>query len=78
MSVLVIVAIAAAGVALAIVLAYVPMRILLTQMAKHVTEPIREFIQRQRDRRREARDTPDRRHAEGEVTAEPAPPRSSV
>ena len=67
MSVLVILVIAAAAVALAIVLAYLPMRILLTQMAKRVTEPIREFIQRQRDRRRVTRDTPDRRHVEGDV-----------
>ena len=44
--------------ALALALAYVPMRLLLGQMARNVSQ----FIQRQRDRRREARGTPDRRH----------------
>ena len=47
----------ALGIALAIVLAYVPMQLLMSQMAKHV----RQFIQRQRDRRALARNTPDRR-----------------
>jgi hypothetical protein len=53
--------IAAAAVLLALGLAYLPMRILLTQMAKSVAAPIRDFIQRQRDRRTMARETPDRR-----------------
>jgi len=53
--------IAAAAVLLALGLAYLPMRILLAQMAKSVAEPIREFIQRQRDRRAMTRTTPDRR-----------------
>lgn len=44
--------------AIALALAYVPMRLLLGQMAKNVSN----FIQRQRERRRETRDTPDRRH----------------
>jgi uncharacterized membrane protein YciS (DUF1049 family) len=48
----------AVALGLAIALAYVPMRLLLAQMAKNVTQ----FIQRQRDRRREERGTPDRRH----------------
>jgi hypothetical protein len=61
MSLLVILIIASTAVLLALGLAYLPMRILLTQMAKRVTEPIREFIQRQRDRRALARGTPDRR-----------------
>ena len=52
----------AAAVALGIALAYVPMRLLLSTMAKN----IREFIQRQRDRRAVARDTPDRRKVEAE------------
>jgi uncharacterized membrane protein len=43
---------------LGLALAYVPMRLLLGQMARNITQ----FIQRQRDRRREARGTPDRRH----------------
>ena len=47
----------AAGIALAIALAYVPMRLLISQMAKNV----RQFIQRQRDRRAMDRHTPDRR-----------------
>ena len=38
-------------------LAWLPMRILLGQMARNVTS----FIQRQRDRRSAARETPDRR-----------------
>jgi hypothetical protein len=61
MSTLVILIIVAAAVLLALGLAYVPMRVLLAQMAKSVAEPIREFIQRQRDRRAMARTTPDRR-----------------
>lgn len=43
--------------ALALALAYVPMRLLVGQMGRN----IRTFIQRQRDRRRVDRDTPDRR-----------------
>lgn len=43
--------------AIAIGLAYVPMRLLVGQMARNV----RQFIQRQRDRRAVARETPDRR-----------------
>lgn len=48
----------AVALAIGLALAYVPMRLLLGQMARNVSQ----FIQRQRDRRREARDTPDRRH----------------
>ncbi|PYQ29610.1 MAG: hypothetical protein DMF56_11645 [Acidobacteria bacterium] len=48
----------AVALALSIALAYLPMRLLVGQMARNV----REFIQRQRDRRRTERDTPDRRH----------------
>lgn len=43
---------------LSVALAYLPMRLLLGQMARNV----RQFIQRQRDRRRMERGTPDRRH----------------
>lgn len=43
--------------AIALGLAYVPMRLLVGQMARNV----RQFIQRQRDRRAVARTTPDRR-----------------
>ena len=60
-SVIGILIIAAAAVILALGLAYLPMRILVTQIAKKVAEPIRDFMQRQRDRRALARDTPDRR-----------------
>ncbi|HUP62042.1 MAG TPA: hypothetical protein VNA69_16665 [Thermoanaerobaculia bacterium] len=42
---------------LGIALAYLPMRLLVGQMARN----IRQFIQRSRDRRNEARGTPDRR-----------------
>ena len=48
----------AVALAIGLALAYVPMRLVLGQMARNVSQ----FIQRQRDRRREARDTPDRRH----------------
>ena len=54
---LVIVLFLAIALLVAIGLAYVPMRLLVGQMARN----IQQFIQRQRDRRREARDTPDRR-----------------
>jgi hypothetical protein len=43
--------------AVALGLAYVPMRLLLGRMAANVTT----LIQRQRERRRVARETPDRR-----------------
>jgi len=46
--------------AIGLALAYVPMRLLLGQMARNITT----FIQRQRDRRRVDRDTPDRRQVE--------------
>jgi hypothetical protein len=48
----------AVALAFSIALAYVPMRLLLGQMARN----IQHFIQRQRDRRRLERGTPDRRH----------------
>ena len=48
---------------LALALAYLPMRLLVAQMARGIAAPIREFIQRQRDRRARARETPDRRNA---------------
>jgi uncharacterized protein YqfA (UPF0365 family) len=61
MSVVVTLIVAAAAVVLALLFAYVPMRLLVAQMAKAVAAPIRELIQRQRDRRALARGTPDRR-----------------
>ena len=60
-SLLVILVIVVAAVALALGLAYVPMRLLVGSMAKRVAQPIRDFIQRQRDRRALERATPDRR-----------------
>ncbi|HSP13429.1 MAG TPA: hypothetical protein VLV78_01605 [Thermoanaerobaculia bacterium] len=56
-SVLVTLLVVAAAVALGIALAYLPMRLLLT----HIANNVREFIERQRERRRIARETPDRR-----------------
>lgn len=47
----------AVTVILGIALAYVPMRLLVGQIARNV----RQFIQRSRDRRHEMRGTPDRR-----------------
>jgi len=47
----------AAAIALGLALAYLPMRLLISQMAKNV----KQFMQRQRERRRQDRDTPDRR-----------------
>ena len=61
MSVVITLAIVAVALILALLFAYVPMRLLLAQMAKAVAAPIRELIQRQRDRRAMARGTPDRR-----------------
>lgn len=57
MSSLVTVLVVVAALVLALALAYVPMRLLVGQIARNV----RQFIQRQRDRRTEARATPDRR-----------------
>ena len=63
MSSLVTIFVIAAAVALAIGLAYVPMRLLVTTIARNV----KQFIQRQRDRRATARETPDRRKLETEA-----------
>ena len=69
MSSIVTLAVIAAAVVLGIALAYVPMRLLLAQIAKNVSS----FIQRQRDRRRTARATPDRRKEEDVQATTPAP-----
>lgn len=50
----------AVAIVIALGLAYVPMRLLVGQMARNV----RQFIQRQRDRRTVARATPDRRRVD--------------
>lgn len=47
-----------AALAIALALAWIPMRLLLGRMARDISN----FIQRQRDRRRVERGTPDRRH----------------
>jgi hypothetical protein len=57
MSTIVILLIAALAVIVAIGLAYLPLRLLVEHMARHV----REIIQRQRERRVGHRETPDRR-----------------
>ncbi len=57
MSTILAIVVAAAALALALALAYVPMRLLLEQIARNV----RQFIERQRDRRHAERNTPDRR-----------------
>ena len=61
MSVLTLIAVLVAlavALAIALGLAWLPMRILVGRMARDISN----FIQRQRDRRRVARGTPDRRH----------------
>ena len=47
----------AAAVALGVALAYLPMRLLVA----HIAANVKQFIQRQRDRRSSSRETPDRR-----------------
>jgi hypothetical protein len=59
-SVVITLVVIAGAVVLGIALAYLPMRLVLSQMAKNVAQ----FIQRARDRRRMSRDTPDRRKVE--------------
>ncbi len=61
MSVLVIIVIAAAAIALGLFLAYLPMRLLMNRMARGIVEPIRAFIARQRERRTVERQSSDRR-----------------
>lgn len=60
--------ITAAAIALGLLLAYLPMRLLVSQMAKTVSA----FIKRQRDRRARARHSPDRRKPESETPSSPA------
>ena len=61
MSTIITIIVVAAILLLALAMAYLPMRLLVAQMARSVTVPIRDFIQRQRDRRAQARKSPDRR-----------------
>ena len=53
----VVVLVLAVALAIGLGLAYIPMRLLLAQMARNISS----FIQRQRDRRTAERGTPDRR-----------------
>ena len=62
-SLLITIALFALILVLALALAYLPMRLLVARMARAVSAPVRQFIQRQRDRRARARETPDRRKA---------------
>jgi hypothetical protein len=50
-----------AALLIAIFLAFLPVRIAVGVMARKAAAPIRNFIQRQRDRRAAPRTTPDRR-----------------
>ena len=59
MALIVTVVVVAAVLLLALALAWVPMRLLVAQMARNVQQ----FIQRQRERRTMPRETPDRRKA---------------
>jgi len=59
MTSVIIILIAAAALVLGLALAYLPMKLLVATMGRN----IRQFIQRQRDRRVQARETPDRRKA---------------
>lgn len=52
-----------AGLVASIIAAFVPMKLLLIGMERNLPAPIRHFIERQRDRRRGMRPTPDRRGA---------------
>jgi len=59
MSIVITIAVIALILIAALALAYVPMRLLVAQMGRNV----RNFIQRQRERRAVERKTPDRRKA---------------
>lgn len=59
MTSVVVILVAAVALVLGLALAYLPMKLLVGTMARN----IRQFIQRQRDRRTQARETPDRRKA---------------
>lgn len=61
MSTVIILLVALAAVLLGVALAYLPLRLLMNSMASKIAAPIREFIARQRDRRKIKRDSTDRR-----------------
>ncbi|HXI14211.1 MAG TPA: hypothetical protein VNM92_16435 [Thermoanaerobaculia bacterium] len=56
----------------AIALAFVPLKLMVDGIARNITEPIKRFIERQRERRSSSRDLPDRRKRDTE------PPTPSV
>lgn len=62
MSTVIILLVALAAVFLGVALAYLPLRLMMNSMASKIAAPIREFIARQRDRRKAARDSTDRRN----------------
>jgi len=62
MSTVIILIVGLAAVLLGVALAYLPLRLLMNSMASKIAAPIREFIARQRDRRRAKRDATDRRN----------------
>ncbi len=53
--------IAVVAVLAALLLAFVPLRLLMDFMAKSVIGPVKAFMERQRERRAAPRETPDRR-----------------
>ena len=61
MSLLITAAVVVAILVLALTLAYLPMRLLIAQIGRNIAAPIRDFIQRQRDRRASEREGTDRR-----------------
>lgn len=73
MSTVIILIVGLVAVILGVALAYLPLRLLMNSMASKIAAPIREFIARQRDRRKVQRDASDRRD-EGRKTPEPSLP----
>ena len=63
MSTIAVALISVAAVCLALLLAFVPLRLMLDFMSRRVAQPIREFIQRRKDRRTANRESSDRRVA---------------
>lgn len=61
MSTVIILVVVLAAVLLGVAMAYLPLRLLMNSMAAKIAAPIREFIARQRDRRKVQRDSTDRR-----------------
>lgn len=62
MSTVIILLVGLVAVLLGVALAYLPLRLLMNSMAAKIAAPIREFIARQRDRRKAKRDSTDRRN----------------